>query len=179
MDVMEIQLILEAKSGNREAFGQLVGLYGKRVYHTAFSFLHNVDDAADIVQEVFLRAYKNLTSFDVTKALFPWLYRITKNLCINAAKRSSRREGTLPVDDLLPSRSFDPVRDLTRGEEAEELRKAIASLEENHRNILIMKHFQDCSYADMSEILEIPIGTVMSRLYNARMRLREKLIKEL
>ena len=73
MSGVETQLILEAKAGNREAFGRLVGLYGKRVYHTAFSFLHNVDDAADIVQEVFLKAYKSLTSFDVSKAFFPWL----------------------------------------------------------------------------------------------------------
>jgi len=172
---MEAQLITQAQSGSREAFSRIVELYGRRVYHAAYSFLHNMDDASDIVQEVFLRAYKNFSSFDANRALYPWLYRITRNLCINMVQRASRKETALPDEDLIAGTGRDPAAELLRSEELEELRGALVELPEKHREMIILKHFQDCSYAEMAEILDVPIGTVMSRLYAARSKLREKI----
>jgi len=174
---METRLVALSKGGDNNAFSQLVALYGKRIYYAAYSFLHNVDDAADIVQEVFLRAYRNIGSFDTKRPFYPWLYRIAKNLCINMVRRSSRRETALPSEELIASRGPDPVAELLKNEEMRELHRAIQTLPDKQREILNLKAFQDCSYAEMAEILDIPIGTVMSRLYTARKQLRELLME--
>ena len=174
---METQLIVQAKGGSNDAFSELVTLYGRRIYYAVYSFLHNVDDAADIVQEVFLRAYKNIGSFDTERAFYPWLYRIARNLCINLVKRASRRDTELPPEELVASKMPDPAAELLKREEMAELRDALAKLPEKHREIINLKAFQGCSYAEMAEILDIPIGTVMSRLYTARLRLRELLME--
>ncbi len=174
---MEAQLIVQAQGGSSDAFHELVTLYGRRIYYAAYSFLHNVDDAADIVQEVFLRAYKNIRSFDTTRPIYPWLYRIARNLCINMVKRASHRDKALPEEDLVASNLPDPESEMLRNEEIGELRRALAKLPEKQREIVELKTFQDCSYAEMAEILDIPIGTVMSRLYAARMKLKEMLME--
>lgn len=174
---METQLIVQAQGGSRDAFSQLVELYGRRIYYAAYSFLHNVDDAADIVQEVFLRAYKNIASFDSSRSFYPWLYRITRNLCINTVQKASRKDTALPSEELIPANVRDPAADLLRNEELEELKSALEALPEKHREIIRLKSFQDCSYAEIADILDIPIGTVMSRLYAARSKLREILME--
>lgn len=172
---VDTQLVLLAQAGNKEAFDELVRRYGKRVYHSAYSFLRNVDDASDIVQEVFLRAYRSLGTFDPRRALFPWLYRITRNLCINRVRKSSNREATIPDENMLKADSEDPLSLVVREEQQRDLAAAVERLPEKHRQIIVLKHFQDCSYAEMAEILDVPIGTVMSRLYNARTKLRDML----
>lgn len=174
---MEAQLITLAQGGNQEAFSKLFSLHGRRIYFAAYSFLHNVDDASDIVQEVFLRAYKNIGTFDTKRAFYPWLYRIARNLCINTVQRSSRKETGLPAEELIPARTDDPASELLRKEEIEGLRKALDQLQDKHREIITLKTFQDCSYAEIAEILDIPIGTVMSRLYTARTKLRAILME--
>ena len=174
---METQLITQAQGGSRDAFAHLVNLYGRRIYFAAYSFLHNVDDASDIVQEVFLRAYKNISSFDTNRALYPWLYRITRNLCINMVQKASRKDSALPPEELIAAKGRDPAAELLRGEELEELRHALVDLPEKYRDIIALKHFQDCSYAEIAEILDVPIGTGMSRLYAARNKLREILME--
>ncbi len=174
---MEAQLIAQAQQGNQDAFTQLVDLYGRRIYYAAYSFLHNVDDAKDIVQEVFLRAYKNIGSFDTARAFYPWLHRIARNLCINTVQRASRKDTALPAEELIAARGGDPASDLLRNEEIEELRDALERLPDKHREIIKLKTFQDCSYSEIAEILGIPIGTVMSRLYSARAKLREILME--
>lgn len=174
---METQLIVQAQHGSNDAFSRLVTLYGKKIYYAAYSFLHNVDDAADVVQEVFLRAYKNLASFDTKRSFYPWLYRIARNLCINTVKRASHRDIGLPAEELIVSTGPDPAAELLRNEELVELRGALARLPEKHREIIDLKTFQDCSYSEMAEILDIPIGTVMSRLYAARLKLKELLME--
>lgn len=174
---MEAQLILAAQSGDERALAELIRRYDRRVYRLAYSFLHNVDDAADVVQEVFLRAYRNLSRFDTTRAFYPWLYRITRNLCINKRNLGANKERTLPADDLIPSVTFDPLTIVVNNEEIEALKNAICLLPDLHREILLLKHFQECSYADIAEILGIPIGTVMSRLFNARKKLKSLLVE--
>jgi RNA polymerase sigma-70 factor, ECF subfamily len=174
---MEAQLIAQAQGGNQDAFSKLVDLYGRRIYYAAYSFLHNVDDASDIVQEVFLRAYKNIGSFDTGRAFYPWLHRIARNLCINTVQRSSRKDTGLPAEELIPAQHGDPASDLLRAEEIEELREALEQLSDKHQEIIRLKSFQDCSYAEIAEILDIPIGTVMSRLYAARGKLRDILME--
>ena len=124
---MEVQLITAAQAGDTDAFSQLVRLYSRRIYRLAYSFLHNVDDASDIVQEVFLRAYRSLSRFDTSRSFYPWLHRITRNLCINRRNLKANNEGTLPVEELIPSPGFDPLAATLRNEELESLRVAITA----------------------------------------------------
>ena len=177
MTDMEQQLILQAQKGDGAAFGILVKDHLTRVYGTAYMFLRNAEDAADISQEVLIRAYRSFGRFDPSKPLYPWLYRITRNLCINHVKRSGA--ASVAMDDLawVPSAYEGPEEQAIRKDEAETLRQAMDELSASHREILSLKHFGDCSYAEMADILEIPIGTVMSRLYNARRRLRDILTR--
>ena len=177
MDMSETELVLQAKSGNKDAFGLLVSSYSRRIYQAAYSFMRNMDDSADIVQEVFIRAYKNIHSFDTSRPLYPWLFRITKNLCINMKNRGSSSEISLPEFDL-PGDSESPESLLMKDQDAEQIRRSLKKLPDPFREILVLKHFQECSYAEIAEILSIPIGTVMSRLYNARKKMQEILIKE-
>ena len=174
---VERDLLLRIKSGDGRAFEGLILAHSRRAYRTAYRLLGDVEDAFDLCQEAFLRAYQNLHRFDENRPFYPWLYSILKNLCLNFLKRA-RKQPYLVKDPELWERSFatslpGPAEQMLESEEAMRLRESIASLSENHRRILIMKHFDNLSYAEIAEILSIPIGTVMSRLYHARKRLGE------
>jgi len=173
--VEERSLIVRAQSGDRDAFGVLVRLYLQRVYRAAHGILHNHDDASDIAQDTFVRAFRNLGRFDPSRPLFPWLYQIARNLCLNRIERVTKRETGLPDFDVLRSPHQSPDEAAIAGDEKERVRMAVAALPEQHREIIELSHFQECSYKEMAEILDIPIGTVMSRLYHARQKLKDLL----
>ena len=170
--LMEKELILQAKTGNRAAFELLVKEYLQRIYRAAYSLVRNVEDASDIAQEAFMRAYRSIGTFDESRPFYPWMYRITRNLCMNHLSSSKNRIGCVEDEDLIPDRACGPEEQAIRKENLSDIERAISCLPEQHREILVLKHFQDCSYNDIAEILGIPIGTVMSRLYNARMKLK-------
>jgi RNA polymerase sigma-70 factor (ECF subfamily) len=170
---MEKELILRAKAGDREAFSQLIRTYMHRTHRVAYRYLGNREDAADICQELFLRVYRHLSRFDAERPFYPWLYRILRNLCFNHLQRSAR---TLPLGEIeLPSELPAPEGKLLREEAVASLNDALRGLSAPDREILLLKHFDGLAYAEMAELLDIPPGTVMSRLYNARRRLRRKL----
>ena len=171
--MMEAQLILLAKKGNKQAFAHLMEAYAKKVYYAAFSFLKNTEDAADISQDVFLKAYTKIGTFDESYSFFPWIYKITKNLCLNRLKKAENNNSSLPEYEFIISKYKEPDSSLLDKENIRNLKAAINKLAENHKEIIFLKHFDECSYAEISEILDIPPGTVMSRLYNARKKLRD------
>jgi RNA polymerase sigma-70 factor (ECF subfamily) len=170
--------VLRAQSGDRAAFGVLASQYLDRVYRVAYSVVRNHEDAADIAQETLVRAYRTLDRFDPDRPLFPWLYQIARNLGINRIQRVRKREASLPEFDVIEARERGPAESLLHESEAERVRRAIAELPEHHRRIIELCHFDDCSYNEMAEILDIPVGTVMSRLYHARKRLQKVLESE-
>jgi RNA polymerase sigma-70 factor, ECF subfamily len=175
---MEKTFILEAKKGNNRAFTLLIKDYMPRIYRTAYLFMKNRDDASDITQEVCLKAYKNMDTFDENRPLYPWLYRITKNLCLNQLQTKKHKEFELPEEALIPGTFHTPDRIMEEKEANEKIKQALDALKPNYREIIMLKHFHDCSYAEIADILDIPIGTVMSRLYNARTSLKRLLFKE-
>lgn len=168
-------LVVRAKAGDREAFSALVCENLTRVYRAAYAVLRNHDDAEDITQETFLRAHRNLGRFDETRPIFPWLYRITRNLCLNRIERVAKRETRLPEFDYVADKAAGPEESAVAAGERERVRDAVSRLPEPHRRIIELSHFQECSYREIADLLEIPIGTVMSRLYNARQRLKSLL----
>jgi len=174
-DALERSLIFRAKAGDREAFSLLIRHNIQRVYRTAYAILKNRDDAEDIAQETFVRAYQSISRFDETRPLFPWLYRIARNLCLNRIQRVTKRETELPEFDYLPDTTAGPEDTVVAAEERERVRNAVGRLPDQHRKIIELSHFQECSYREMADILDLPMGTVMSRLYNARRKLRELL----
>ena len=174
---MERELLVQSKAGNSRAFEYLIQTNGQRAYRTAFRLLGNIEDAADLCQEAFLRAYQNIHRFDENRPFYPWLYRILKNLCLNFLKREKKQPVVAKDPDswekMLATSLPGPAELMLADEDIKSLWQAINRLSESHRRILIMKHFDNLSYAEIADIQSIPIGTVMSRLYHARKKLAE------
>jgi RNA polymerase sigma-70 factor (ECF subfamily) len=169
----EREVVIEWKNGNKKAYESLVRHYMADAYLVARGFVGNPDDARDLSQDAFIKAYQARDSFDPERPFYPWLYRILKNHCLNFLKRGGRRSGPLCYDDnpdreRFASPSPTPLQNLEREERKKIVQAAVGLLSEDHREIIILKNFRDHSYAEIAEILDIPVGTVMSRLYYAR-----------
>ncbi len=169
-----------ARRGDRAAFGALVQEYGRRAYAAAYGFVRNREDALDLAQESFARAFRAMGRFDPKMPFYPWLYRIIKNTCLNHLKKK-RRHGETSLDHLMESGydAEDAGQDPREaGESADDqrlIRRAMAELTPDHREILRLRHLLEFSYAEIAVQLGIPQGTVMSRLYAARQALRRAL----
>ena len=174
----ERQVVLDWKNGSEKAFEALVRNYMGEAFYVAYGFVGNVEDARDLSQDAFIKAYRARDRFDPARPFFPWLYRILRNHCINFVRRSARKHVPLHYDDNPDRERFasagpTPAEAVEREERARLLRAALGSLSDDHREIIVLKHFKECSYKEIAETLEIPIGTVMSRLYYARRALKE------
>ena len=173
-------LVLRAKRGEIEAFERLVDRYKRKAYFVALSFVGNHEDALDISQDSFVKAFRALKRFRVEFAFFPWFYAIVRNNCLNHLRRV-RRRGERSLDELEESgfRVFDtcaqPDEAAQRTELREKVTRAIGLLNADHREIIVLRHFQGLSYKEMAETLRCPQGTVMSRLHAARQCLKELL----
>lgn len=184
-DILADRAVLErCQAGDTQAFGIIVDKYMQGAYFTALGLVGNHDDALDLSQEAFVRAYRAISRFDVGKRFFTWYYKILQNLCLNHLRDLSRfvslhpngREDQGEVRWLeIPDEAADPSVLADRNDLTEKLWKAIATLKQEEREILILREFDGCSYAEIAERLEIPPGTVMSRLFNARKRLKQQL----
>ena len=172
--------LIAARNGDRAAFGKLVTAYQRRAYAIAYSYVKNRDDALELSQEAFVRAYKAIATFDTKMPFYPWLYRIIKNTCLNQIKRKKRR-GESSLDAMMESGydAVDRARGPNEASELDELKQAIQRAMErltpDQQEILRLRHFLELSYAEISDCLEIPQGTVMSRLHAARKNLKTAL----
>lgn len=175
------------KDGDAAEFERLVRTCEKRVYNLALRYTNNEADAADISQEVFLRVYRALPDFKEESSVTTWVYRITINTAIDLTrKKTHRRENSLSgygEDDETPERdiideSFSPEMQYEKTELREAIGTAIAGLSEEHRKIIIMRDVDGMSYSEIGEILSLGEGTVKSRLFRARDRLRAVLEKQ-
>ncbi len=173
---MEKELITAAKQGNTEAFSRLTVLYLKRIYRSAYFFLRNVDDAEDACQSAFINAYRHIKYFDETRPFFPYLYRIIKNVCINQLKKKHNVLLSDP-EQLAADSSQAPERILENNYRTEILYRAMDNLNNGFKEILILKYWNNCSYREMADALSVPIGTIMSRIYYARKKLKEKILE--
>jgi RNA polymerase sigma-70 factor (ECF subfamily) len=173
----ETELIRRAREGDRAAFGMLVERYQHRVVRVAMAVVHNQDDALELAQETFVRAYENLAKFESRSSLSTWLYRIAANIAIDFRRREGRQtilrgeEGELEIS-RLPSESGNSFAETARGELNKRLRDALKQLTPEHRAVILLREVEGLSYDEIGDILECPRGTVMSRLHYARGRLR-------
>lgn len=167
----EAILIEECKKGNMDAYGQLVTKYMKKAYNVALFFTRDPNDAWDISQEGFLNAWKAIKRFDTKKAFFPWLYTIIKNESMKKFRREMREKKGYPIQIKFTE---SPEKRLEKIEMTEKLKKAISQLDTEKQEIIYLRHFAEMSYKEISESLNISMGTVMSRLYYGRKALLKK-----
>ncbi len=179
----EAELIVRATKGDSEAFGVLVERYQRRVANVALSVVHNQDDAIELAQETFVRAYENLSKFESRSSFSTWLYRIAANLAIDFWRREGRHvvlRGEDAENEIrrLPSDTGDSFKTASRKELSARLTAALEELTPEHRTVILLREVEGLSYDEISEALNCPRGTVMSRLHYARNRLRV-LLKDL
>ncbi|MBX3178534.1 MAG: sigma-70 family RNA polymerase sigma factor [Candidatus Hydrogenedentes bacterium] len=173
----EQELLAAAVHGDRKAFGQLVRLYQRRAYAAAYSLVGNRDDALELSQDAFVKAFKAMKRFDLSMPFYPWLHRIIRNTSLNYLKKKKRR-GESSLDHMMES-GFDahdpghsPADSATRGELLDRIKDAMEELSPEQQEILRLRHFMELSYGEIATALNIPQGTVMSRLHGARKKLR-------
>ena len=171
---MDLKLVRESRQGSRESFERLIIRYEKAIFNAAYRILHNYEDAKDVTQIVFLKAYENLESFDPKHRFFSWIYRIALNESINLCKSRRRFEA---AEHIRIEEQYTPEKILSRVELGVVIQAALMSVAFEYRVVIVLRHFNDCSYEEMSEILEIPEKTVKSRLFTARTLLRDTLCK--
>ena len=158
--------------GDREAFTSLVVRYQRAVYNAAFWILRKHEDAHDISQTVFLKVAERAGEYDPKYKFFSWIYRIAVNESLNLLRRH-RHEDELAEDaDIAGDESAGPERQATAAQLARQLRSAMMTMATNDRLVLTLRHFSECSYEEMAQVLEIDEKTVKSRLFEARRRLR-------
>jgi RNA polymerase sigma-70 factor, ECF subfamily len=179
------RLITDCLQGRSAAFGELVCRYQDRLFNTVYRLLDNADDAQDVVQEAFLSAYQSLDSFKGDSLFFTWLYRIAINTAISLKRKqrvavsiSAAREDGGVKEPLDPSDYGRPGHALEKAEEERRIQNALNRLSPEHRAVLVMKDMEGQKYEHMAEVLQVPIGTIRSRLHRARVELRELLQQE-
>ena len=183
----EVDLVIRARAGDADAQADLAERHRRALYFLALQLMGNREDALDVAQEALLRFFKTLHRFDCRRPVRPWLFQIVRNRVVDLYRRRKiRRHDSLDATDHegqpyleLIDATVDPERDASRSELRVRILQALDELSHIQREILVLRDYQDLSYAEIAETLDIPIGTVMSRLHGARKRLRQKLQADL
>lgn len=173
-----LKYIQKALSGDANAFEWIIRKYQKRVYFTVLQLVMNHDDADDVLQDTFVKVYTKLGTYDAQYPFYPWLYRIAINTALNHQKKKARIralsldhvDGNNHTSDL--SESPKQMHDMVRGELVIKLKEALNKIPPEQRTVFILRVKEGLSYQEISESLEISMGTVMSRLSRAREKLR-------
>lgn len=167
---------MDAVIDTKKEFELLVKANMKRAYFTALGILGSHDAAMEISQEAFIRAYKHFNKFDRNKNFFTWYYKILKNLCLNTIRNEKRRkqESFLEYENSKLT-SEDLLKEYEKNEALQKLQEAMLKLDFEAREIIVLKVFEGLSYNEIAEMLNIPAGSVMSRLFYARKKLADKL----
>ena len=177
MTIDEPAVVAAARAGDRAAFASLVKAYQRRAYAAAYSYTNNRDEAMDVAQDAFVKAYRAMARFDPQLPFYPWLYRIIRNTALNHLKKKKRR-GEQSLDSMM-EQGFDACDDRRSPDGEAELRQlknalagAMESLTPAQQEIIRLRHLMEMSYTEIADVLGVPQGTVMSRLHGARKALK-------
>ncbi|KAB2953949.1 sigma-70 family RNA polymerase sigma factor [Heliorestis acidaminivorans] len=179
-------LVQQAQKGDRQAFEKLVTMYQDRVYALSYRMAGNPDDAQDLAQEAFIRAYSSLASFRQDADFGTWIHRITVNTWINM-QRKNKRATVVSLDEPMHTSDGEVQRELAatsegpeefveRRETSDRIRQALLELKPEHRAVIVLREMQGYSYEEVAEMLDCTLGTVKSRINRARNALKEKLL---
>jgi RNA polymerase sigma-70 factor (ECF subfamily) len=182
-NLAEQELIGQVLSGDSAAFGEIVERHEDRLYNTIYRLVGSADDARDLLQDTFVKAYEKLDDFRGGSSLYTWLFRIAVNTSLSHRRRRKWVQMGAPAgdDDPNPGNAVadtaadDPADPLIAAETETLVQEAINSLDDEHRTVVVLRDIQHCDYHEIADILEVPPGTVKSRLHRARMMLRERL----
>jgi RNA polymerase sigma-70 factor (ECF subfamily) len=174
-DTEDKALVARCLAGEREAFEGLVDRYQGVMYNVALRTVGNRDDAMDVTQTAFIKAYEKLDSFNPEYKFFSWLYRIVVNESLNLI---ARRKPQDDVDPTLPDPGPAPDSEYADGRMRDRVQWAIDTLPLDYRRVIVLRHYGNLSYRDMSDALDLPEKTVKSRLFTARRMLRDVLLKQ-
>lgn len=189
-DVSELDLVKKCQAGNLEAFDELVSRYRNRVFGMIYNMVHNEQDAWDLAQDSFLKAWKSIGRFRGQSSFYTWIYRIVTNVTIDWLRKKQVKGSGPEFDDTIQLKEIDPAsrtvpkagalphQRMERGEIRARIDEAIAQLSPEHRAVILMKEIEDMQYHEIAEALDCSIGTVMSRLFYARKKL-QTLLKDL
>ncbi|MCX7569451.1 RNA polymerase sigma factor SigW [Tumebacillus sp. DT12] len=181
MELLEHRIVKRAQKGDRLAFGELVEIYKDKLYNLGYRMLGNPQEAEDVAQEAFLRAYANLNKYNANHKFSTWIYRIATNLCIDRMRKKKAdysldaETGGVEGGDMysrLASPGRTPEEDAVRNETHREVQTAIENLPDNYRAAVILKYMHDLSLQEIADILEVPVSTVKTRIHRGREALR-------
>jgi len=178
------QMVERALSGDPEAFGEIVRRWERRIFALSFGMLGREEDARDATQETFLAAFRNLRGFRGDAKVSSWLHRIAVNQCITRQRRAKVRSETALEDEAdknaavfaLPA-DVSPARSAEYREVSSAVRKAVCALPADLRQVVVMKEFEELTFQEISDVLDVPLSTVKSRLYTALRQLQLRLQK--
>lgn len=181
-DLTDEQLVAMAVGGNPEAFGEIVRRWERKIFALCFGMLTREDEARDAAQETFIAAYRNLKNFRGEAKVSSWLHRIAVNQCLTTKRRNKIRSEEFLDEEtnegervfLAPSQ-YSPANSAEQTERLGHVRRAVGSLPTELRQVVVMKEFEEMTFQEISETLELPLSTVKSRLYAALKQLRSKL----
>ena len=170
----EAELVARSLEGDTRAYGRLIDAHQRVLYNLALRMVNDLEDAKDLTQIVFIKAYENLESFERGRKFFSWIYRIMVNESLNLI---ARRRSTEPLDEEMETSERGPDRIAESNEVSGIIQEALTELSSDYRQVILLRHFAQLSHEEMSELLEIPEKTVKSRLFTARRILAEILTK--
>ncbi len=185
----DLTLVKRVRGGDQRAFKLLVERYQRKVYAVALGMLKDKEEAMDVSQDAFVKVYKYLDHFKGDSSFYTWLYRITANICIDRIRKRGGAEHVEFDESVATDASearigalgsrlgTNPQKSALRRELAEKIQEALAQVPEKHRAILLLREIEGMSYEDLARTLEIPKGTVMSRLFHARTKV-QKILSE-
>jgi RNA polymerase sigma-70 factor (ECF subfamily) len=169
-EVDDPEVVRRCMAGDTRAFSDLVARYSGPIFGVAFRITGSRQDAEDVTQTAFLKCFERLSTFDARHKFFSWLYRIAVNEALNSGRQ---RKPTEDLDDQLPAEDLSPEQ----REREELLQKGLKELSPDYRAVVVLRHFEEMSYDEIAGVLDIPAKTVKSRLFTARMQLREILVQ--
>jgi RNA polymerase sigma-70 factor, ECF subfamily len=184
MEALVKKRILQVLKGDQDAFGEIVEIYKDKVYQISYRMLGNRHEAEDIAQEAFIRAYTNIHSFNIDLKFSTWLFRIATNLCIDRIRKKkpdfyldAEVAGTdgLTMYSQIASNTDLPEKQVESLELEESIQREILKLPDKYRSVIVLKYIEELSLIEISEILDIPIGTVKTRIHRGREALRKQL----
>ena len=171
----DLRLVEQCLEGDRKAFECIVDKYQKPMFNAALRILNDCEDAADAAQSAFIKAYENLRAYNKRYKFFSWLYRIAINESLNLLQQRRKFEG---INEEIVSNDKTPEERYREKETSQRIQSALMEMDLDYRVVIVLSHFQDLSYKEMSYILDIPEKTVKSRLFSARQLLRSILQRE-
>lgn len=186
-NIEELKWIEKAKLGDMESFEKLIVSHEKMVYNVAYRMMNNQEDALDLSQEVFIKAFRKMKDFNEKSSFSTWIYRITVNACIDEMRKRKGKQN-FSIDQVLEgengnyeqqfvSKEETPEETILKQEKQSEILNALNTLSEEHKTVIILRELQGLSYEEIAETVGMTLGTVKSRISRARIHLKTEILK--